>query len=195
MSMNQHILVVEDEDHLAIGIRYNLEAEGFRVTAVGDGPAALLRAEDTSDPVDLIILDLMLPGMDGFEVLKRLRADGVETPVLCLTARGLEQDRVQGLELGADDYVVKPFGLKELLARSARTTHRVVIVEEGHRFAGVGAQIADDIYSHCFDDLDAPIVRVTHTENPLPYAKNLEPASLPQIGDIIEAAKSVMYRT
>lgn len=93
-----------------------------------------------------------------------------------------------------DPLTIKPLDV-ETIARSVRKTHRVVIVEEGHRFAGVGAQIADDIYTRCFDDLDAPIVRVTHTENPLAYAKNLEAASLPNVGDVINAAKSVLYRT
>ena len=83
----------------------------------------------------------------------------------------------------------------ETIARSVRKTHRAVIVEEGHRFAGVGAEIADQIYGACFDDLDAPIVRVTHTENPLPYARNLEAASLPSPAQVIRACKAVMYRT
>jgi len=109
------ILLVEDETSIREGLRDALEAEGYRVIEAPDGVKGL-HAGLTEDP-DLILLDLMLPGMDGFDVLQRLRADGVETPVLCLTARGLEQDRVKGLELGADDYIVKPFGLRELLAR------------------------------------------------------------------------------
>jgi pyruvate dehydrogenase E1 component beta subunit len=93
-----------------------------------------------------------------------------------------------------DPRTIKPLDI-ETIARSVRKTHRVVIVEEGHRFAGVGAEIADQIYTACFDDLDAPIVRVTHTENPLPYARNLEAASLPDIGKVIQACKTVLYRT
>ncbi|MDH4247435.1 MAG: pyruvate dehydrogenase complex E1 component subunit beta [Deltaproteobacteria bacterium] len=92
-----------------------------------------------------------------------------------------------------DPRTIKPLDV-ETLAHSVRKTHRVVIVEEGHRFAGVGAQIADDLYTHCFDDLDAPIARVTSTENPLPYAKNLEAASLPNVREVIRAAKAVLYR-
>ncbi len=109
------VLLIEDEEAIREGLCDALEDAGYRVLAAADGVKGL-HLGLTRDP-DLIILDLMLPGMDGFEVLKRLRADGVETPVLCVTARGLEQDRVEGLKLGADDYVVKPFGLKELLAR------------------------------------------------------------------------------
>jgi pyruvate dehydrogenase E1 component beta subunit len=93
-----------------------------------------------------------------------------------------------------DPRTIKPFDI-ETVAASVRKTHRVVIVEEGHRFAGVGAEFADRIYSACFDDLDAPIVRVTHTENPLPYARNLEAASLPSVEQVIRACKAVMYRT
>ncbi len=92
-----------------------------------------------------------------------------------------------------DPRSIKPLDI-ETIARSVRKTHRAVIVEEGNRFAGVGAEIADQIYTHCFDDLDAPVVRVTHSENPLPYAKNLEEASIPSITDVIKAAKTVLYR-
>jgi DNA-binding response OmpR family regulator len=109
------ILLVEDETSIREGLRDALEGEGYRVLEAPDGVKGL-HLGLTQDP-DLVILDLMLPGMDGFDVLERLRSDGVETPVLCLTARGLEQDRVKGLQLGADDYIVKPFGLRELLAR------------------------------------------------------------------------------
>jgi two-component system alkaline phosphatase synthesis response regulator PhoP len=111
------ILLVEDDATIRRGLRDALESEGHRVLEAADGLTALglgLR----EDP-DLVILDLMLPGLDGLEVLRRWRADGLETPVIVLTARGLEEDRVKGLRLGADDYVVKPFGLSELLARVA----------------------------------------------------------------------------
>ncbi|MHC4847135.1 MAG: response regulator transcription factor [Planctomycetota bacterium] len=109
------ILLVEDETAIREGLRDALEDEGYRVLEAADGVKGLHHGL-TADP-DLIVLDLMLPGLDGYQLLERLRADGVETPVLCLTARGLEQDRVKGLALGADDYMVKPFGLQELLAR------------------------------------------------------------------------------
>lgn len=92
-----------------------------------------------------------------------------------------------------DPRTIRPLDM-DTIAASVTKTHRVVILEEGHRFCGVGAQIADDIYSRCFDDLDAPIVRVTHTDNPLPYAKNIEAASLPSVAQVIQAAKQVLYR-
>jgi len=109
------ILVIEDNRNLATGLRNNLEIEGYEVALAEDGAAGLTRARAWAP--DLIVLDLMLPGMDGFRVLRALRADGVRTPVLILSARGEEADKVLGFRVGADDYVTKPFGLLELLAR------------------------------------------------------------------------------
>src|SRR5207249_1836393 len=107
------ILVVEDNPDLAYGLRNNLEIEGYEVEVVEDGSEGLTRAR-TGGP-DLIILDLMLPGLDGYRVLRALRDEGRRMPVLILTARGEEADKVRGLRLGADDYVTKPFGVLELL--------------------------------------------------------------------------------
>jgi two-component system alkaline phosphatase synthesis response regulator PhoP len=109
------ILVIEDNRNLATGLRNNLEIEGYEVEVAGDGVVGLSLARTTAP--DLIILDLMLPGMDGYRVLKTLREEGTGTPVLILSARGEETDKVLGFHLGADDYVAKPFGLLELLAR------------------------------------------------------------------------------
>ena len=109
------ILVIEDNADLAYGLRNNLEIEGYRVEVAGDGTKGLARARDGSP--DLVILDLMLPGLDGFRVLRALREAGRRVPILILTARGEETDKVRGLRLGADDYVTKPFGVLELLAR------------------------------------------------------------------------------
>jgi DNA-binding response OmpR family regulator len=110
-----HILVVEDEERLAALVRRVLVEERHAVDVAHDGDTGLDLAD--SDTYDLVILDVMLPGMDGFEVCRQMRADGVETPVLMLTARGAVDDRVAGLNVGADDYLVKPFALEELLAR------------------------------------------------------------------------------
>lgn len=109
------ILVVEDNPDLAYGLRTNLEFEGHDVEVAEDGISALTRAR-TATP-DLVILDLMLPGLDGYRVLHTLRDEGLDMPVLILTARGEEADKVRGFRLGADDYVTKPFGLLELIAR------------------------------------------------------------------------------
>ena len=112
------ILVVEDEEHLAEGLRWNLEAEGYEVAVAADGPSAVDVLSARERAVDLVILDLMLPGLSGFEVLRRARAAGDFVPVLILTAKDEIEDRVRGLEEGADDYLVKPFRLDELLARA-----------------------------------------------------------------------------
>jgi len=109
------VLVVEDSNDLAQGLRYNLELEGYTVKVADDGNAGLSLAREW-DP-DLVILDLMLPGIDGYQVLRSLRADGRQTPVLILSARGEESDKVRGFQLDADQYVTKPFGLIELLER------------------------------------------------------------------------------
>jgi DNA-binding response OmpR family regulator len=109
------ILVVEDNANLALGLRNNLEIEGYAVDVARDGVAALDMARASAP--DLVILDLMLPGLDGYRVLEALRAEGRDMPVLILTARGEEAEKVLGFRLGADDYVTKPFGLMELLAR------------------------------------------------------------------------------
>ncbi|MBN1909289.1 MAG: response regulator transcription factor, partial [Pirellulales bacterium] len=116
MNSKKHILIVEDETHLATGIKYNLEAEGYRVTAVGDGPSAL-RFVEKNPEVDLVILDLMLPGMSGYAVCESLREAGRNMPILILSARTLAEDRARGFNVGADQYMMKPFDLDEFLSR------------------------------------------------------------------------------
>jgi len=111
-----HILVVEDEQHLAFGIKFNLEAEGYVVTAVGDGPAALALLDAAPVPVDLVVLDLMLPGMSGYAVCEAIRGKGDNVPVVMLTARTLVEDRIRGFDAGTDVYLQKPFELDELLS-------------------------------------------------------------------------------
>jgi DNA-binding response OmpR family regulator len=116
--MKPRILLVEDEANLARVLRFNLEAQGYQAEALATGEAALERLRSGGDSaVDLIVLDVMLPGISGFDVLERLRREGSALPVLLLTARDAEVDVVRGLDLGADDYLTKPFGLAELLAR------------------------------------------------------------------------------
>ena len=111
------ILIVEDEENLAQGLQFNLEAEGHSVEIASDGRTAAARLEDPQGCFDLVLLDLMLPGMSGFEVARRARAAGNLVPILILTAKDAVQDLVRGLEEGADDYLTKPFRLDELLAR------------------------------------------------------------------------------
>ncbi len=116
-SAQKHILVVEDEEHLAIGIKYNLEAEGYRVTSVGNGIDALELIKSGEQPVDLIVLDLMLPQMSGYEVCEKVRQAGQFMPILMLSARTLSEDKTRGFDVGANQYMVKPFELEELLSR------------------------------------------------------------------------------
>ncbi len=109
------VLIIEDEPAMQAGLRDNFEVEGYEVEVAGDGHTGLRKM--TEQEHDLVILDVMLPRMSGFDVLKAARMKGVKSPVIMLTAKGEEIDKVLGLELGADDYITKPFSLRELLAR------------------------------------------------------------------------------
>lgn len=111
------VLIVEDEKHLADGLRYNLNAEGYEVETTGSGEEALALLLDRNESFDVIVLDVMLPGIDGFSLASKLRELGHFTPILMLTARGQAQDVLRGFEAGADDYLPKPFDLGVLLAR------------------------------------------------------------------------------
>jgi DNA-binding response OmpR family regulator len=111
----EKVLVVEDDDSILLGLEMNLEAEGYQVVVAKEGPSALEVFE--REQPDLVLLDLMLPGLDGFAVLEAIRRKDRETPVLVLSARDGQQDKIRGLDIGADDYVTKPFSLPELLAR------------------------------------------------------------------------------
>ena len=111
----KHILIVEDEKNIAELLRYNLEADGYRVSTFGEGAAALEFLEQ--EPVDLVVLDLMLPGMSGYAVCEALRAQEQMMPIMILSARTLAEDRARGFEVGADQYLQKPFDLDEFLIR------------------------------------------------------------------------------
>jgi two-component system response regulator MprA len=119
---SDRVLVVDDDPPLRRMLERTLAAEGYAVTTAGDGGAALVEVERTAP--DLIVLDVTMPGIDGLGVCRRLRAKGVSTPVLMLTARDAVPDRVTGLESGADDYLVKPFAVEELIARLRALTRR-----------------------------------------------------------------------
>jgi two-component system alkaline phosphatase synthesis response regulator PhoP len=132
-----HILLVEDEIHLARGICFNMEQDGYRVSHVETGEDALERMQ--YDRFALIILDVMLPGIDGFTVCEKIRAMDSRVPVLILTAKSEEADRITGLEKGADDYLIKPFNLSEFLLRvrgmlRRSSWYRPEPVEEGYQF-------------------------------------------------------------
>jgi len=132
MGMNgkRHILVVEDDPSITLGLEMNLEAEGYDVTIAVDGEDGLARV--LSSMFDLVILDVMLPKMNGFEVVKAIRSRGNHVPVVMLSARGAEMDKVMGLELGAEDYITKPFSLAELLARVKAVLRRDGIARQAN---------------------------------------------------------------
>jgi DNA-binding response OmpR family regulator len=163
----KHILVVEDEEHLAFGIKYNLEAEGYNVTTTIDGPSALKVIEENPEVVDLVILDLMLPGMSGYAVCEALRQKGSDVPVLILSARTLVEDRVRGYDVGADQYLQKPFELEELLSMT-----RNLIARRSKSNPGPGKEIGPVfVFGRAevnFDTFNVTVageqVRLTHTE-------------------------------
>ena len=125
------ILLVEDELNLARPLRFNLEQEGYEICSTPSGREALLLHE--REPFDLIILDLMIEEMDGFEVARRVRQSDQRLPIIMLTARSTAEDRIHGLELGADDYITKPFHLRELLLRVERMLERAAWYSPGNR--------------------------------------------------------------
>lgn len=126
---SKRILLVEDDDSICLGLQMNLEADGYVVTVATDGQDGFERARN--EPFDLIILDVMLPRMNGFEVVRQLRSEGKRLPIVMLSARGAEMDKVMGLELGAEDYITKPFGLAELLARVKAVLRRDAMARGG----------------------------------------------------------------
>ena len=142
-----NVLIIEDNPDLAFGLVNNLEIEGHRVELVEDGALGLERARHTLP--DLVILDLMLPGLNGYQVLKGLRDAGLHTPVLILSARGEEADKLRGFRYGADDYVTKPFSLLEMLARIEALLRRArppatTLDETGSRARTFGDVVVDD---------------------------------------------------
>ena len=154
---DQHILLVEDEAHLSAGIKFNLEADGYTVHAVGDGKSALQYFDNEEVRVDLVILDLMLPGMSGYDVCESLRQSDATLPILILSARSLPEDRTRGFDVGADQYLTKPFELdelmsrvKNLLARSNRQHRRPP--SQQRRFEFGGAVVNFDTFEVTVDD-------------------------------------------
>jgi len=132
------VLVIEDDPSISVGLRMNLENEGYTVLVMDDGERGLVAARDPS--YDLVVLDVMLPKINGFEILRQIRREGIATPVIVLSARSSEIDKVMVLELGAEDYVTKPFGLAELLARVRVALRRNKVArpkEQVHRIGDV----------------------------------------------------------
>ena len=145
------VLIVEDEKHLAEGLRFNLEAEGYSVSLVGDGEAALSLLLEQRKHYDVVLLDVMLPGKDGFTVANELRASGQFVPVLMLTARGRAEDVLRGFESGADDYLPKPFELSVLLARLGALVRRQ---EWSNRDRSEASTLNSDLFSFGHKTID-----------------------------------------
>jgi DNA-binding response OmpR family regulator len=139
--MPPHIVVAEDQADIRDLIALNLRQAGYRVSAMADGASAL--QQQLAEPGDLLVLDLMMPGLDGLEVTKALRARGGAVPILMLTAKSTELDRVLGLELGADDYLTKPFSMAELLARVKALLRRAELLRQAQAAGGGGERIVN----------------------------------------------------
>ena len=174
------VLVIEDSNDLAQGLRYNLELEGYAVKVADDGNVGLSLAREW-DP-DLVILDLMLPGMDGYQVLRSLRTEGRQTPVLILSARGEEADKVRGFQLDADQYVTKPFGLIELLERVKSLLRRTRARTDAHDpSATAGVVRFGDI---CIDPASRAVTRSGEAVSLTPKAYELMMALIKRKGAV-----------
>ena len=156
------VLIVEDEQHIADGLRFNLEAEGHEATVAPDGEAALTIVLGTPEQVDVIILDVMLPGKDGFTVASELRAAGHYVPILMLTARGSAEDVLRGFGAGADDYLPKPFELSILLARVNGLLRRHRWNERDPVASGAASDAtSEDVYTFAGRTLDFAAMQVS----------------------------------
>lgn len=178
------ILIIEDNESLALGLRTSLEVEGYRVTCVMDGNEGLTWLDQHTP--DLIVLDLMLPGMNGFELLRRYRGRGGSAAVLILSARDQEVDKVQGFRIGADDYVVKPVGVLELLARVEAIIRRVTTVHD------MGSDGASRASLHRFSDVLVDLRTRTVVRNGNPV--DLSPMEFDFLAYLIESGGGIVSR-
>ncbi len=154
------ILIVEDEPHMRMGLKDNLEFESYEVTMAENGKRALEILDNSA--FDLILLDVMMPELSGFDVCKQARKKGIMTPIIFLTAKGEEIDKVLGLELGADDYIVKPFSLRELLARVKAVLRRTTSNEQTGSKITIGNITFDFQHYEAFENDEA--VKLSHKE-------------------------------
>jgi len=162
----EHVLVVEDDPTLRMSLRATLRSAGFKVSVAPTGTEGL--EEALAGGHDLVLLDVMLPGLNGFEILARIRERNAELPILMVTAKGEEEDKVRGLGLGADDYVVKPFGVAELLARVEAALRRTRLHDEQVEQITVG-EVEVDFASHTLHREGAPLDVTAHEMKLLRY--------------------------
>lgn len=156
----KQILIVEDEPNMRLGLKDNLEFEGYQVKIATDGKQGL--EEIVKNPYDLVLLDVMLPELSGFDVCKISRERGIKTPIILLTAKGEEIDKVLGLELGADDYITKPFGLRELLARIKAVLRRGPDKKESPAEVSIGKMTVN--FSSYAANIDQEPIKMSHKE-------------------------------
>jgi DNA-binding response OmpR family regulator len=166
------VLIIEDDDVIARGMAHHLTAAGFAAVAVPNGEAGLARLR--YDKPNVCVLDLMLPGTDGWRVIETARAEGIGTPIVVVSARGTEHDRVHALELGADDYLVKPFSMKELVARVRAAARRGVSAQQPRRGEAIEIQelLLDPANVQAY--VDGESAELTATEFRLLYTLALE---------------------
>lgn len=186
------ILIVEDEQAMLIGLHDNLEFEGYEVDTASRGDDGLKKI--LTGGFDLVLLDVMLPGLSGFDVCKKARAAGIDTPVILLTARGEELDKVLGLELGADDYVTKPFSLRELLARI-----KVILRRAGNGTSSGGAfltigqiQVSFDAYEA--KTLNGDVVKMSHKEFEILHYLHRQTGRIVTRDDILDQVWGMDYQ-
>lgn len=186
------ILIVEDEQAMLIGLHDNLEFEGYEVDTASRGDDGLKKI--LTGGFDLVLLDVMLPGLSGFDVCKKARAGGIDTPIILLTARGEELDKVLGLELGADDYVTKPFSLRELLARIKVILRRAGNGSpSGGTFLTIGQiQVSFDAYEA--KNLKGDVVKMSHKEFEILHYLHRQAGRIVTRDDILDQVWGMDYQ-
>ena len=188
MSEKKTVLIVEDEKSIVDILRFNLEKEGYRCVAAYDGEAGLNAA--LSENPDLILLDVMLPKMIGFDVCRTLREKGNNVPVIILTAREEEEDKVLGLEIGADDYITKPFSMRELMARVKANIRRTVMQSASPETEKSGLVINTENYQVL---KNGKIVDLTQREYELLAFLSANPGKIYSRGDLMEQVWNYGY--
>src|SRR6476660_10547941 len=166
------VLIIEDDDVIAQGMARHLQAAGYDAVGVANGETGLARLR--FERPDVCVLDLMLPGVDGWKVIEQARAEGIGTPIVVVSARGTEHDRVHALEIGADDYLVKPFSMKELVARVRAAARRALRRKETPRGEPIEIEELRLDPKNVQADVDGDSADLTPTEFRLAYALALE---------------------